>query len=671
MQIQLTVAPIVAGLFLCIAGPAAAAQPPASFAVEDPLATTCTKLAIKGAKVVVRNETGSKRRVRLAPREFIRGNGKAIGVKKVCGGLIVTPPQLTLPGGASRKLKLRATAARAGNFTGSLALISRKGRVSRRAVSISAKPTQAKGLEAVPLVGAQNAEREHGTPFDQDPVWVPVDLPVSELPPVPSGKEVALGALAGSNGAVAVTYDGRRKELTPTTSLVGLGVSDAEAGTYKGKADLLPDDPDKGTVEIELKMTTWWGWAALVLVIGIATGIAVQRQVSLKQPLAQLRKRIGELQDRHQKGRDALRAGVGHGGRPWAEFDISDTGALEKGLLKRVEDSGKDVVVKLDEEVLKDLKSKVAAIESQIDLLAEIPEHGEALEAALLSLEQTRPQDLPPLHGASSRQPKPRLATEAEKALAGSLVLAAKLKAKIEAVDTRLAQVGTLQEQEARLGELWVAAKGLDGSADAQKVGELKAALGTVRGQLWTAVGAEDLTAAAAELQKARQGVATLWVGVADDKSLPPEVKSVAIQGVAASVEPAPVKVEEDAAAEPPPAVAVAQTAAPAAPLAESAAGSAASSVPSLPPTPAPKLSEEQTERNLEKARLGQLVVVVLVALVAFSSGMQALYVGKTWGASCWEWLAIFVWGIGVQATVSTLATSLDGLGALGWMRRG
>ena len=640
-----------------------AAEPPLTFVKSEALNPSCAELAGKGIEIAIRNETGKRRLAHISLGKFADPDGTALNVGQVCGGLRALPSRVLLGGASEAIVRLHGTTKERGTFTGSLALFASAGRVARLDLSITPEPIPA---QATPLVESQSVERDHLSPMSQEPVWVPVNLAVSEVPPVPAN-EKTLGALTGSNGTVAVTDSGKRKRLTATTSMIGLDITDAGAGSYKGKVDLLPDDEEKGTMEINLTMTTWWLFPAIVLALGIAVGVWVQRRVGLIQPVEQLRKRIGDLQSRYETASQELRIAAGGPGdkKPWGGFGIKDLPALQAELLKRVMASAKGAVVKLDEEVLKDLKTKVSAVEGEIDLLEEIPEHAEVLEEALKGLEEARPKALPPLDG-GSRQTTPQLVAEVETTLRGSMVRADQLKKRVEAIDTRVGRVVTLQELEARLGELWAATENLPASVDQPELSSLKKALRALRRQLWTATGPEDLTSAAADAQKARQQIAALWVAVADKESLPPVVQSVAMQGVVvAAAQSTPISLGEQGDA---------SQFAPATPsltaMPYPAAAPIAPAVPSLAPTPEPRLSAEQADRKLKRARIAQLAVVVLVGIVAFSSGMQALYVGKAWGSTFWEWLAIFVWGIGVQATVATLATSLDGLGALGWLRR-
>ncbi len=251
--------------------------------------------------------------------------------------------------------------------------------------------------------------------------------------------------------------------------------------------------------------------------------------------------------------------------------------------------------------------------------------------------------------------------TDSQADLTGTRYGAEKLKKKVEAIDTRVTEVTTLQGLEARLGELWEIAKGLEGTAAEQKeVESLKDALGTLRIQLWTATRPEDLATAAGEVQKAKQQAALLLVKVSDEGTLGFAAEQAAL-GSAFAVEspPAPASPEEDGPSE--------QDSLRAAAMAVAAPSPAATAIttPSVRPTPKADLDKGQTDRRLARARLGQGALIVLAAAVAVSSGMQALYVDKAWGDSFWDWLAIFVWGAAAQTTVSALGSALDGLRSL------
>jgi hypothetical protein len=92
--------------------------------------------------------------------------------------------------------------------------------------------------------------------------------------------------------------------------------------------------------------------------------------------------------------------------------------------------------------------------------------------------------------------------------------------------------------------------------------------------------------------------------------------------------------------------------------------------VPPVPPVIVPRrLTEEEAGRAVRRALYIQVFVVLAAAALAIATGLEILYVGKTWGTG-WDWLAAIVWGTAAQAVATTLVTSLDNLGALAALRR-
>lgn len=633
-------------------GPAAAAEPaepPIAFVKTDPLSATCAELASEGVEVAIRNETGAEQLAKLAPVEFSDADGASVAIAEVCGGLRVTPPKVSLDGAESTTVKLEGDAAREGSFSGTLTLSAARGRVARRSVSIVSEPIPA---EATPLVESQNANRNHLDPGDQGPIWVPVDLALKELPRLPSSKKPAtLGALAGSNGAIAVTYSGERKKLTDTTSLIGLNVSDSGPGSYTGTVDLLPSDEEAGKVTLGLTMTTWWPFPAIVLIIGIVIGVWLLRQTGLVQPQGQLLKRIEDLGARLSGAKRKLDEAADSSGKAetWGAFYITDVETLQDKLRERVLTSTKGVVIKIDEEVLKDLKTRIAAVETQIELLAEIPDHAGSLEAALGKRTGKPELPLPPLTDGQSGDP--RLVVKANEAMTGSKVKAAELKPLVEKIDTRIAEIATLAGLENRLSELWAEKLRLEKDMGEERLTELVKSLKTIRQLLFKAVGSEDFAAATTKIQQALTLIIDL--GLEPKRAVAMAVRDLGILTLSANVEAPQIEIQTDGSTQ-------VRWAAPA-----SSSTAPASSTTPLPTTPKPQLSKKEAGRQLHLARWNQAIVILLAGLTALASGMALLYVGKAWGGSFWDWLAIFVWGIAAQTTVSALATSIDGAALL------
>jgi hypothetical protein len=624
-------------------GATAEEEVPLGFAEEAALTTTCSDL-VDGVEVPIRNETAVPQEAHLVLGAFGGAEGKPVGNGAICGGLEVQLADSTLGAGTTTSARLVAKAATGSSFSGSLVLFGRDGRVARRELAIAVAP--AVGLEATPLVPSISAERDHADPFDQGPVWVPVAIPAGEIPPLPASapKTISVGALAGTNGTVAVTYSGETKPLTETTALVGVDLGGADPGSYSGTIDLLPGDDEKGAVALALTVTTWWPIPALVLLIGIGLGIWVQRQSGLRGPRARLLKRIEDLEQRHTDARAKLRkeANVppkGPGDEAWGAFAITDLDELQKGLRERVDASTKKVAIQIDKTVLTDLEAKIGVVEGQIDLLEAVSDHAEGLEGALRKLESERPADLPARKGSDLETEEPALAPEARKALAGEAVAADELQKRLDAIDARGEEVRTLQRLEERLSDLWIDRRELDQLEDSLLT-PLDAELDSIRHRLWSAEESEDLESAAEALQGTAKKVADLWHRLSPTRPVPLriEILGMRARGVAAGSEVAEA-------------------------LAEVEAGAGAA--PPIPPPPPPGLSAEEATRQIAKARANQWIVLLMGALVALASGLAALYVGKAWG-SCWDYLAALIWGMLAQATVLALATSIDGLRALG-----
>ncbi len=380
---------IMAGLWLPAS--AAAEDPPVQFTTTESLSASCAELVSPGLKVQVRNETASPQPgTTVRPVELIEKTTKSsTEPAEVCGGLEVEPAEsFELAPAETKTVMIRGKSSEEESFSGNLVAFGSSGRVARLSFSVASK-TAASSFK--PLAEKQTAELADLDPTPA-PIWIPVDGDYAKLP---SKADTVLGVLTGENGAVEVTFSGDRRRLEGSTNLVGLKVSDLGVGSYAGKVDLLPDDAEKGEVEISLTVTTWWLWPLVLLILGIVVGTLALRQMGVKQPLAQLITRVETLRARYATARKELQQADGGGEERWRQFEIDDLEALRSKLIKRIESARREAWIKLDEEVLKDLKARVSALEIQVDLIGEIPEHAKALEKAIATLQQERPAICP------------------------------------------------------------------------------------------------------------------------------------------------------------------------------------------------------------------------------------------------------------------------------------
>src|SRR4029077_5965138 len=387
---------------------AASEDPPLAFAQDTTLETTCAELR-GGVELEVRNETAVRQALHLVPTEFSDAEGEPVEIGEVCGGLTVEVARHSLDRAAGTTAPLRAAANKEQTFSGSLSLFAADGRVARREVAISPKPTVG-ALEATPLVTSQSVERAVLEP-DQGPVWVAVDIPNEDIPPVPKSKQgtmpTTVGALSGPNGTVAVTYSGESEPLTTTTSLVALDLGHLDPGSYSGKVDLLPGDEEKGYLALSLTATPWWPIPVIFLALGILGGVWLQRESGLRGPRGRLLQRIDDLEGRHKEAVAKLKGEAGD--KPWGSFEIADLSELEADLRQRLSRSTERTLIQIDKAVLADMETRIGKVENQIELLEALPEHARDLEAALRELASKHPQQLPPRKSGDSRQPQPSL----------------------------------------------------------------------------------------------------------------------------------------------------------------------------------------------------------------------------------------------------------------------
>jgi hypothetical protein len=644
-------------LALCLAtGSAMAAESsadspaPFGFVGTEPLSTSCADLASGQVKVQIRNETAHVQRVRYS-LDLSDEGGAQVRLEEVCGGLKIRLKEQSLGAGASTTIDLTAPDPGDGKtISGSLAVFGDEGSVARKDMIVTKAPASGRELNATPLVASVSVEL-HGS--DRGPLWIPVK---GEVPATNDGegtKPLTVGAISGPGGPVAVTYNGHADSLNEQSSRVGLEIEGSlDPGTYSGQVDLEPAVAEKGTVSVEVKVSRSVWLAVLLLAIGIAIGVALLRISGRTLPTARLEGRVSGLATRHARATAALRAGQG-GSKSWDKFEIKNLAELQGGLLERIAEAAGKVAIQIEKSVVESIEAGIAIVEAQIDLLKEVSTHATSVEEAL---QTPRAVQLPELEEKFRRQAKPRLDLNAENAIRGEGIEAAKLKPRLEEMDTRAQQVRSLRRLEVQLEEQWIELKALK-AGNARRTEALKRDLGRSRQRLWVLADAGDLDAAAQELQKSREKIAELREQ--SEASLPePSVSRIRAFQTASMADLSVgdvVKLAGEAALPVQPMVGV-----------ELPITQPPPPVPPLPPPP--RLTADTAAKAVSQAFYLQLVVVLISALVAVASGIAFLYAGKTWGT--WpDILAALIWGITAQATVATLATSLDGLGALGWLR--
>jgi hypothetical protein len=654
------IALIAAAWILVAVSPSSAAAARLVFVENEPLQTTCASLR-NGIEIRIRNETAATQSLNVVPVEFRDPAGTEVQPEEVCGGLEVDGPS-TLPGGRATTAEIKGKDKTAqGDLSGTLLLYPDRGKVSRREIAISPPNPHVdpqRELAAAPLVTAQTIHLDDSS---QGPILIPVKGPAKDLPPSKTNEDgepkPTVGAVAGSNGEAAIAYGGaERLNGESAKASLSLEPDGLPPGAYKGTVDLNQGDDEKGTVELEIKVSKSWILAAILLAIGILIALPLQRLFGRWLPRVRLRGRIRELETRHNRARVKLaQMAKASGEAEWGSFSIADLKALEERLEEQLTAGTRLAVIQIDKKVQESLEAAIAVVESQIDLLKEIPRHARYLEKAL---REVNPGPRPN----SSPSAKPVLYGESTTALRGREIDAEQLNSLIEEIDARTKQIHILHGLMGRLDSLTEERGKLNIPRNEKtKLKELEKHLAVIRYLLWTARTAEDLDTAAKAIQGAANEIAELGVMLPGEE--PREAMRYALVGdrrfapfvsfdpewrppsdEAAAIEAVEVPAGAPSAPPPPP------------------------SVPEAPP--APKLNAGAAEREARHALMAQFAAVGIGILVALASGLIALYVpNETWG-STWDLVAAVVWGLGAQASVSSLATAIDGFGAFGLLRR-
>jgi hypothetical protein len=647
-------------LFVLVMGGSAiaespAAEAPVAFVETEPLSASCSVLTGAGVQISIRNETAARQKVRVSV-ELSRKNGRTVKPKSVCGGLKLTPRKRSIAPGKGAMVTLAASnAVRKGSFSGTLAIFGRRGRVARRVLTISNDPPSPADLAAKPLVPTVSVDLHPG---DKGPIWIPVAGSSAALPAPGSGESgeeaSTLGALSGPGDPIGVVYSGESKALGAGASQVGLQLEgDLSPGTWSGEVDLAPGD-EQGPVTLEVKVSEEWWLAALALLLGIVLGVLLLRVSGRTLPKARLLGRVEGLTRRHQDATEALERAAA--GSAWKNIQIEDLEGLQQELRDKIAEATKRrrVLVKIEKSVLDSIEAAILVVETQIDLLREVPKHARPLEAVLLL---PRAEHLPPLPKAGL-QAEPPLEAEA-RALFAEKVTAEELKPRLEQMDGHVKPIAMLRKLEGTLEELWQRWQRLDGDGvEPEALRKIEKALIERRRRLWSASAMEGLQDVGKQIESTEDELIAIELK-AEQSHYQPGVMRVLARGAF----PGPEQLHSLQK------IAGAEVAAQVeAVMSQATVQPAAAAL--VPPTrPPAQLTEDAADTAIRRALQTQAFVVLVSAVLAVASGLIALYVGKTWG-TVWDFVAAIAWGTAAQAVVTSLVTSLDDFGALASLRR-
>lgn len=646
---------------------AAQDQPPFSFAEQTTLTKSCADL-VAGARLRIDNDSATAQPLHLLVSPLRDSEGNEHPLAKVCGGLraTVTAPNgkagvagspLVVKRGRSAIITLSATSGptltkgqTAQTYSMSLTVSGESGRVARRTVVVSeADPVS---QDAVPLIDSRSVTHHRLDPTDRWIIWLPVSLPATATLSLLPG---TVGALAGEGQMTAVTYDGDKlKKLSDSTSLLPLHIHAVGAGSYSGKVDLTPNDPQTGAVTLSLTVKHWWPLAALCLLLGIAFALLVQRYNGFWGARGRLLKRVGDIDTRREQARQRVKSKAQE--RPWKDFDINDSDleGLQQDLRDQITNRTQGTLIQIDQKVVDDLNAKIAELEAKVDQLAVLAAAALDVDEALRTLGEERPTGLPDSPGNGL---EPRLATAAEALLKGASLTAEALEDRANAIQALVSPLRTLHAYEFVLAHYQQQLDTLEAQLPAgheQEITALKNKLVGIRHGLWDADAGAWVDAVKDDLNDAREKIGDLW-----------------------SFLPSAVPLRRHTRGGPMLLEATITTGFALRWPWEVGATSTLLAPPALPPRlpaeaaqPAPSMTEVDAARAIAGARWRQVAVIVVSAAVALISGLSALYVGKTWGTP-WDYVSAIAWGLLTQAFILGLAGAIDGLGALGAVRQG
>jgi hypothetical protein len=664
-------------------GPAQAqeAAPPVVFADDKPVTGTCADLAEKDAEIQIWNETGTQQRVTI---EFEPRNGAASSsLEEACGDLVLEKPgnlesiageTVALRPAEGATLKLSAKDGDdSGSYSGALVIYGNGSRVARKKIEI-AEPETSRTLEALPETEKAEAKM---TTSEKGVLWVAVEAKEKSYAADGKGRQrVTLGSLSGPGDPIAVIWRGSTGTIgpedsaNPDISTLGLELEgDLEPGSYSGGVDLAPNDEEKGTVALEVKVRKGLEWVGGLILAGILLGGILTLINAGVLPAARLRSRVAALTGRHEKAIASLKEGAPtapegteevavpgnekKAPKHWSEIEIGDLGALQVSLCERIAEAKKKALISMDKTFVANLDTEITGIEQQIDLLKKIPPFAQEVEKAL---RLPRPTELPPPTG--DREAKPKRETRAKEAITGGQLKAEEVKARIDRMEAAAKEVRELREEEAELEILWVGTTELSES-DEKK--ELEDELGDVREQVWALVEADEKKELTKQFRTARQKLARL------SRDQPNAFSSrSSVHWAASGTGGMEQLIRMEELVPPSGDVEVRDRIL--------AASLAAAAEPATPPAAVKDVTAQPMDKDSAKEILNTAVkvqgaIVVLTGLLALATGIKALY-GDTWGTPL-DCLGAFLWGVVGQALVTNLTTSIDEWSGLRWLRRG
>jgi hypothetical protein len=464
------------------------------------------------------------------------------------------------------------------------------------------------------------------------------DVGRSALLPVPADADTGLlgsgdsvgTALAGPMGAVAYAYHhGSIERLAPGVLGVPLAFDDLTiAGDYTGPLTLIPGSPDS-KLALTVRVTDYWFWPALAILVGIVLAFALQRYTTVDRAYLQLKADVLRVASQwggaQQQYTRALSPAVGSAAD--IEYDIGPDFLQQcDSLLRDVDALKRPLIVPLD-------GTNVAYASAQQRLttlrgvLTDWPQFAKEIDALAAKLVEAHAEagDLrtpPPANAATVPSTSPPDVLEAAlRRLRGGPITVPDLESTRSAV----------RDMTAFLGEWTNCAERV--VADRKRLANVQPHVNSATQQAFSQADG-DIAKARSQLQSAQSAADLTRLDTL--KTIDNAEGSLSVLEAALLTAPAPHpkhRIDRRAAV---------------ASLALSDLGVETGAI---------DKPENQLKRLLKKLDLYDYLFFLLTLLIAVLTGFKTLYLGQNSFGTPADYIAAVLWGFGTKYTLETLTT--------------
>jgi hypothetical protein len=465
------------------------------------------------------------------------------------------------------------------------------------------------------------------------------DVGPSALLPIPADADTGLigsgdavgTALAGPMGAVAYAYRlGSIERLAPGVLGVPLAFDGLTiAGDYSGPLTLVPGSADT-KVALTVRVTDFWFWPALAIVLGIVLAFALQRYTTVDRAYLQLKADVLRVASQWSDARQQYTRTLSPDGGSADDiaYDIGPDFLQQcDTLLKDVDALKRPLIVPLDgtNTVYASVQKRLETLRGVLDAWPQFAQELNALASKLVdaNAEADALRTPPPVNAASipSTSP-PDVLGAAMQLLRGGPITVAKL----ETTRSAVRDMTTFLEDWTHCADRVV--------ADRARIANVQSHLTSATQPAFNQAN-DGITKARSHLQSARS--ATDLTRLDTVKTIDSAEGSLSTVEAALSVPPPHPKLRKDQ-----PAAAAALA------LSDLGTDTGTSAKP-----------ENQLRRLLKKVDRYDYLFFLLTLLIAVLTGFKTLYLGQNSFGTVADYIAAVLWGFGTKYTLETLTTAI------------